>query len=206
MWAMKSYDAIILGAGAAGLMCAAAAAQRGRRVLVLDHAKKPGEKILISGGGRCNFTNRYVTPANFLSSNPRFCISALKRYTQHDFIALVERYGIAYHEKTKGQLFCDNSAKEIVAMLLDEAADATVQTSTTIAHIRRGEGDAPVYTIETDNGSFEAPALVIATGGPAIPQMGASGFAYDVARQFGLNVIEPRAGLVPLTFDDETMD
>lgn len=202
---MQNFDVIILGAGAAGLMCAARAARRGRRVIVLDHARKPGEKILISGGGRCNFTNRHLSPANFLSDNPRFCISALKRYTQYDFIDLVERYGIAYHERDHGQLFCDTSARDIVAMLLDEARDATVQTSTNVQSVERTEGDGPRFRIATDRGNYGADAVVVATGGPAIPQMGASGFAYDIARQFGLNVIEPRAGLVPLTFDDATM-
>lgn len=201
-----SYDTIILGAAAAGLMCAAVAAQRGRRVLVLDHAKKPGEKILIPGGGRCNFTNRHVTPANFLSQNPRFCISALKRYTQDDFIALVERHGIAYHERDHGQLFCDHSAKDIVAMLLDEAGDAEVRCATTINAVTRTDGPEARFEVETIGGTFDAPAVVVATGGPAIPQMGASGFAYDLAKQFGLNVIEPRAGLVPLTFNDQTME
>ena len=202
---MQNFDVIILGAGAAGLMCAARAARRGRRVIVLDHARKPGEKILISDGGRCNFTNRHLSPANFLSDNPRFCISALKRYTQYDFIDLVERYGIAYHERDHGQLFCDTSARDIVAMLLDEARDATVQTSTNVQSVERTEGDGPRFRIATDRGNYGADAVVVATGGPAIPQMGASGFAYDIARQFGLNVIEPRAGLVPLTFDDATM-
>ncbi|MEQ8441981.1 MAG: NAD(P)/FAD-dependent oxidoreductase [Alphaproteobacteria bacterium] len=202
---MQNFDVIILGAGAAGLMCAARAARRGRRVIVLDHARKPGEKILISGGGRCNFTNRHLSPANFLSDNPHFCISALKRYTQYDFIDLVERYGIAYHERDHGQLFCDTSARDIVAMLLDEARDATVQTSTNVQSVERTEGDGPRFRVATDRGNYGADAVVVATGGPAIPQMGASGFAYDIARQFGLNVIEPRAGLVPLTFDDVTM-
>ena len=204
--AMESCDAIVLGAGAAGLMCAATASQRGRRVVGVDHAKKPGEKILISGGGRCNFTNRSVSPANFLSANPRFCTSALKTYTEEDFIALVERYGIAYHERDHGQLFCDRSARDIVAMLMAEAANASVRTSTTIQAVTRTEtenaNDPAMYRVETNGGTIEAPVLVVATGGPAIPQMGATGFAYDVARQFGLNVIEPRAGLVPLTFDD----
>ena len=203
---MESCDAIVLGAGAAGLMCAATASQRGRRVVGVDHAKKPGEKILISGGGRCNFTNRSVSPANFLSANPRFCTSALKTYTEEDFIALVERYGIAYHERDHGQLFCDRSARDIVAMLMAEAANASVRTSTTIQAVTRTEtenaNDPAMYRVETNGGTIEAPVLVVATGGPAIPQMGATGFAYDVARQFGLNVIEPRAGLVPLTFDD----
>lgn len=202
---MQSYDVIVLGAGAAGLMCAAVATRRGRRVLVLDHAKKPGEKILISGGGRCNFTNLDVTPANFLSRNPHFCKSALKRYTQYDFIDLVERYGIAYHKKDHGQLFCDRSAKDIVAMLLAEADGADVCTRTSIQAVSRPDPETRAFRVETDDGIFEAESLVMATGGPAIPQMGATGFAYDVARQFGLGIVEPRAGLVPLTFDAETL-
>ena len=202
---MKSYDVIILGAGAAGLMCSAGAAKRGKSVLLIDHAKKVGEKIRISGGGRCNFTNRDVTPANFLSNNPRFCISALKRYTQYDFIDLVERYGIAYHEKTLGQLFCDNSSQDIISLLISEAGDTEIQTATSVSNISRAEGSPPSYTVTTDRGIFETPALVIATGGPAIPQLGATGYAYEVARQFGLNVIEPRPALVPLTFDAQTM-
>ncbi|WP_332817717.1 NAD(P)/FAD-dependent oxidoreductase [Sphingopyxis sp.] len=192
------FDAIVLGAGAAGLMCAAVAGQRGRRVLLLDHADAVGKKILISGGGRCNFTNVNTTPDRFISSNPHFAKSALARYTPADFIALVERHGIAYHEKTLGQLFCDGSAKQIVAMLLDECAKGGVD-------IRRGE---VVRQIDHADGTFRgtfgnfrftAPALVIATGGPSIPQMGATGFAYDLARQFGLKVVEPRPALVPLT-------
>lgn len=202
---MKSYDVIVLGAGAAGLMCAAGAVKRGRRVLVLDHAKKPGEKILISGGGRCNFTNLHTTPANFLSRNPHFCKSALKRYTQYDFIDLVEKYGIAYHEKDLGQLFCDHSAKDIVAMLLTEAEGAEVRTRTAIRAVAKPDPAVRAFQVETEDGDFEAESLVVATGGPAIPQMGASGFAYEVAAQFGIGVVEPRAGLVPLTFDDQTL-
>lgn len=202
---MKSFDVIVLGAGAAGLMSAAAATRRGRRVLVLDHAKKPGEKILISGGGRCNFTNLDVTPANFLSRNPHFCKSALKRYTQYDFIDLIERYGIAYHEKDHGQLFCDKSAKDVVAMLLSEADGAEVRTRTTIHAVEKPDPKVQAFRVETDDGAFESESLIVATGGPAIPQMGATGFAYDVARQFGLAIVEPRAGLVPLTFDNDTL-
>ena len=191
---MKDYDAIVLGAGAAGLMCAAVAGQRGRRVLVIDHAEKAGKKILISGGGRCNFTNTGTAPDRFLSANPHFARSALARYTPADFLALVERYGIAWHEKTLGQLFCDGSARQIVAMLLDECDKGAVDFAF----------GRPVGAVDHADGRFriddaQAPALVIATGGPSIPKMGASGFAYDLARQFGLKVVEPRPALVPLT-------
>ncbi|QKG72601.1 BaiN/RdsA family NAD(P)/FAD-dependent oxidoreductase [Erythrobacter mangrovi] len=196
-----SYDAIVLGAGAAGLMCAARAGQRGRRVLVLEKAEAPGKKILISGGGRCNFTNIGAGPANYLSANPHFAKSALARYTPRDFLELVESYDIAWHEKTLGQLFCDGSAKQVVAMLLEECAKGGVE-------LRCGEGIASVahdgdFTVTTQNGSYTAPALVIATGGPSIPKMGATGFAYDLARQFGLKVVEPRPALVPLTLGGE---
>ncbi len=195
------YDAIILGAGAAGLMCAARAGQRGRRVLVLEKAEAPGKKILISGGGRCNFTNIGAGPTNYLSANPHFAKSALARYTPRDFLELVESYGIAWHEKTLGQLFCDGSAKQIVAMLLEECAKGGVE-------LRCGEEIAAVthdgsFTVTTQTGSYTAPALVIATGGPSIPKMGATGFAYDLARQFGLKVVEPRPALVPLTLGGE---
>lgn len=192
------FDAIVLGAGAAGLMCAATAGQRGRRVLLLDHADAIGKKILISGGGRCNFTNVHTAPDRFISANPHFAKSALARYTPADFIALVERHGIAYHEKTLGQLFCDGSAKQIVAMLLEECAKGGVD-------VRAGQ---PVGEVTHAHGKFgvqfgdqhvSAPNLVIATGGPSIPKMGATGFAYDLARQFGLKVVEPRPALVPLT-------
>jgi len=193
-----TYDAIVLGAGAAGLMCAAVAGARGRRVLLLDHADAVGKKILISGGGRCNFTNVNTAPDRFLSANPHFAKSALARYTPADFIALVERHGIAYHEKTLGQLFCDGSAKQIVAMLLDEAAKAgvDVRTGQPVNDVTHADGK---FTVRFGDQSFAAPALVIATGGPSIPKMGATGFAYDLARQFGLKVVEPRPALVPLT-------
>lgn len=193
----QDYDAIILGAGAAGLMCAARAGRRGRRVLVLEKAEAPGKKILISGGGRCNFTNIGAGPANYLSTNPHFAKSALARYTPRDFLDLVEDYGIAWHEKTLGQLFCDGSAKQIVAMLLAECAKGPVE-------VRCGEAIAIVshegrFVVTTNTGAFRASTLVIATGGPSIPKMGATGFAYDLARQFGLKVVEPRPALVPLT-------
>lgn len=197
---MTGYDVIIIGAGAAGLMCAGRAAGRGRRVLVIEKSARIGEKIRISGGGRANFTNRHASPANYLSDNPRFCVSALARYTQNDFIALVEKHGIAYHERDHGQLFCDDSAQQIIDMLRAEAQGATIMTATTVVSITRTGQD---FAVESDRGVFAAPRLVIATGGPSIPKMGASGFGYDVARQFGLNVVPTRAGLVPLTFDPE---
>ncbi len=194
------HDAIILGGGAAGLFCAAKAGQRGRNVLVLERAGTVGKKILISGGGRCNFTNIGASPANYLSSNRHFAKSALSRYTARDFLDLVEKHGIAWHEKTLGQLFCDGSAKQIVEMLLDECAagpgTVDIRCNEDVASVTR---DASGYTVATQNGTFTAPALVLATGGPSIPKMGASDFAYRLARQFGLKVIEPRPALVPLT-------
>ncbi len=199
---LKNYDVIIIGAGGAGLMCAAEAGKRGRTVLVLDHAKTAAEKVRISGGGRCNFTNLYTTPANFLSENPRFCISALRSYTQHDFIEMVRRYEISFHEKTLGQLFCDESSQEIIQMLLSECHDARakVQTNTSVERIREVDGD---FEITTDQGTYIGESLVIATGGKSIPKMGATGFGYDIAHQFGLSIIEPRPALVPLTFSDQ---
>ena len=194
------YDAIILGAGGAGLFCAGIAAQRGKRVLVLDHAASPGEKIRISGGGRCNFTNLHATAADFLSANPHFAKSALRRYTCHDFIALVEKHGIAWHEKTLGQLFCDGSSRQIVQLLLDEARDATIQLATTVTAVEKTVGG---FRVSTDKGAYEAASLVIATGGPSIPKMGATGFAYDLAKQFGLSVIAPKPALVPLVFSTQ---
>jgi predicted Rossmann fold flavoprotein len=192
------YDAIILGAGGAGLMCAAVAGQRGRRVLLIDHAPEAGRKILISGGGRCNFTNLHVAPDRYLSANPHFARSALSRYTAADFIALVDRYGIAWHEKTLGQLFCDGSARQIVAMLLEECAAGGValHLGDAIRDIRHAEC---LYGVDYGERTATAPALVIATGGPSIPKLGATGFAYDLARRFGLKVVEPRPALVPLT-------
>jgi predicted Rossmann fold flavoprotein len=201
--ATEAFDVIILGAGAAGLMCALTAGQRGRKVLLLDHADRVGAKILISGGGRCNFTNLYCAPDRFLSSNPDFCKSALGRYTQHDFISLVERHGIPYHEKTLGQLFCDGSARAIVAMLLAECAQGGVdiRVGHTVTDISRADG----FCLETSHGGFTASALVLATGGLSIPKMGATGFAYEVARRFGLGVIEPLPGLVPLKAPPEAL-
>ncbi len=197
---VTSYDVIILGAGGAGLMAAATAGQRGRSVLVLDHATRLGEKIRISGGGRCNFTNIHTTPANFLSANEHFCKSALRGYTPQDFVALVEKHGIAWHEKTLGQLFCDGSATQIVDLLLAEcaAAGAVVQGSTRITAVAHGPDG---FTVATDRGEYRCRSLVVATGGLSIPKIGATGLGYDIARQFGLNVVEPRPGLVPLTFD-----
>lgn len=200
---VNNYDVIVLGAGAAGLMCAGVAGQRGLRVAVLERAEAPGKKILISGGGRCNFTNLGAGPANYLSANPHFAKSALARYTPADFIALVDRYGIAWHEKTLGQLFCDGSARQIVAMLLAEcpADKVDVICNADVSAVARG--DDGEFTVTASGESYSAPALVIATGGPSIPKMGATGFAYDLARQFGLKVVEPRPALVPLTLGGE---
>ena len=193
------HEVVVIGAGAAGLMCAITAGARGREVLVLDHANKVGKKILMSGGGRCNFTNTGTTPAQYLSANPHFCKSALARYTPADFIALVDRHGIAWHEKELGQLFCDDSAKRIVRMLLDECAavDAQVRTHCTVERIDRVAGGG--FRLKTTLGTIECASLVIATGGLSIPSMGASGFGYEVARRFGHDVLPTRAGLVPLT-------
>lgn len=194
-----AVDVLVLGAGAAGLMCAIEAGRRGRRVVVLDQSAQPAEKIRISGGGRCNFTNLHTTPANFLSANPRFCVSALRRYGPPDFIALVKKHGIAFHEKTLGQLFCDGRSQQIIDMLLSEAAAAGVvlRLGQTIRAIAKPDDR---FAVETDAGRLTATALVVATGGPSIPKMGSSGFGYEVARQFGLAVIVPRPALVPLTF------
>jgi predicted Rossmann fold flavoprotein len=197
---LDQFDVVVVGAGAAGMMCAIEAGKRGRRVLVLDHAQAPGEKIRISGGGRCNFTNLRTAPEAFLSGNPRFCISALKRYRPADFIALVERHGIAWHEKTLGQLFCDGSARQIIEMLVGEMrqAGAELRLSTTVERIERAE---PGFRLAAGGRAVACAALVIATGGKSIPKMGATGFAYEVARQFGLRVTETRPALVPLTFE-----
>ena len=194
------YDAIVLGAGGAGLLAAATAGQAGARVLVLDHADKAGKKILISGGGRCNFTNTGTEPECFLSDNPHFAKSALSRYTQWDFLALVERHGIDWHEKTLGQLFCDGSARQIVAMLLDECArgGVDVRLSTQLGAVIHADGQFRVA-------GASAPQLVIATGGPSIPKMGATGVAYDIARQFGLGLVAPRPALVPFTLGGDDM-
>ena len=195
----RHYDAIVIGAGAAGLMCAITAGRRGLRVLVLDHANKVGKKILMSGGGRCNFTNTGTAPANYLSANPHFCKSALARYTPGQFIELVERHGIKYHEKELGQLFCDESSKLIVKLLLDECAAAGVEVRTLCSIEQVVHGDSGDFRLRTSQGSFSAPALVVACGGLSIPSMGASGFGYQLAKQFGHDVLPTRAGLVPLT-------
>lgn len=195
------YDAIILGAGAAGLMCALTAGQRGRRVLLVDHADAPGKKILISGGGRCNFTNIGTTPDRYLSQNPHFMKSALGRYTAQDFLDLVERHRIAWHEKTLGQLFCEGSARQIVDMLLDECARGQVEIW--LGDAPRVEHADARWQIACGKRVATAPALVLATGGPSIPKLGATGFAYDFARRFGLKVVEPRPALVPLTLSGE---
>jgi predicted Rossmann fold flavoprotein len=192
-------DVLIVGAGAAGMMCAIEAGRRGRSVLAVDHAAAPGEKIRISGGGRCNFTNRGTSPKNFLSQNPRFCISALARYTQHDFIALVDRHRIAWHEKALGQLFCDGSARQIIAMLTEEMdrAGARLALETSVEDIAKTENG---FAVRLSSGTVACRSLVIASGGKSIPKMGATGFAYEVAERFGLRIVAPRPALVPLTF------
>ncbi len=197
----QNFDALILGGGAAGLMCAMEAGNRGRRVAVLEHADRVGKKILISGGGRCNFTNIHCTPENFLSSNSHFAKSALARYTPADFIALVENHRIRYHEKTLGQLFCDGSAREIVAMLEQEcqAAKVNIIFNAKIREVRQSSG----FVVRTENGEFSAPVLVVATGGLSIPKIGATSFGYDLARQFGLRIRPTRPGLVPLLLDSD---
>ena len=202
---MRSTDVVIIGAGAAGLMCAMTAAARGRDVLLIDHANKAGKKILMSGGGRCNFTNMYAEPANFFSQNPHFCKSALARYSPWDFIALVERHGIPYHEKKLGQLFCDNRSRDIRDMLLTECAQAGVDLAldTSVREIERAETG---YALVTDLGPVTCSSLVIATGGLSIPTLGATGFGYDVARRFGHTVLSTRAGLVPFTTAGELKD
>lgn len=199
---MPDHDLIIIGAGAAGLMCAVESHKRGRRVLILERAEKPAQKIRISGGGRANFTNLHVSPSNFLSDNPRFCVSALNRYTPADFIALIEKHNIAFHERDHGQLFCDGSAQQIIDMLIEEAQGIALKTSAAITGIAKNDNG---FTVTTHDDAFTAASLVIATGGPSIPKMGSSTFGYDVARQFGLGVIDPRPGLVPLTFDPGTL-
>jgi predicted Rossmann fold flavoprotein len=197
----SNLDALVLGAGAAGLLCAIEAGKRGRRVAVLEHGGQTGRKILISGGGRCNFTNIHCTSDQFLSSNPHFAKSALARYTPRDFLALVEKHRIRYHEKTLGQLFCDRSARDITGMLLAEckAAGVKILLNCTVREIRR----TTAFTVETSRGNFEAPALVVATGGLSVPKIGATDFGYRIARQFGLRIQECRPALVPFTFSAE---
>ncbi|ESX95471.1 NAD(P)/FAD-dependent oxidoreductase [Mesorhizobium sp. LNJC405B00] len=202
---MQSYDVVVIGAGAAGMMCAIEAGKRGRSVLVLDHAAKPGEKIRISGGGRCNFTNIHTSPKNFISGNPHFCISALSRYTQGDFIALVERHGIAYHEKTLGQLFCDGSARQVIDMLVSDMQDWGVELALS-TEVRNVSKTADGFVLTLSAGSVACNSLVVACGGKSIPKMGASGFGYELAAQFGLAVVETRPALVPLTFDARTLE
>jgi predicted Rossmann fold flavoprotein len=203
---MQTVDVVVIGAGAAGMMCAIEAAKRGRSVLILDHAQAPGEKIRISGGGRSNFTNLHVTKANYLSQNPSFCISALRRYTQRDFIGLIEAAGIAYHERSHGQLFCDGSATQIVELLVGMLKNhgARLKLGTSVSKIEKtGEG----FSLILDpGGQIACQSLVVACGGKSIPKMGATGFGYEIAQQFGLRIIEPRPALVPLTLDPILLD
>ncbi len=199
---MTETDVIIIGAGASGLMCAIEAGKRGRQVIVLDHANKAGKKILMSGGGRCNFTNYSIDPDNFISNNPHFCKSALSRYTQWDFLAFIARYQIPYHERDHGQLFCNDSAKDILTLLLKECADVgvIVQLNTHIEYIEQLNNR---FHFKTDNGTFSSQSLVVATGGLSIPKMGATPLGYKIAQQFGINIVPTRAGLVPLTLQPE---
>jgi predicted Rossmann fold flavoprotein len=203
--ALEDFDVVVLGAGAAGMMCAIEAGKRGRSVLIVDHAKAPGEKIRISGGGRCNFTNVNTAPANFLSANPKFCVSALRRYRPADFIALVQKYGIAFHEKTLGQLFCDGSAKQVIEMLLTEMDKVGVKLrlETEVKGVAKdGEG----WRVSFAHGPVTCRSVVVATGGKSIPKMGATGLGYEIAQQFGLNIVETRPALVPLTFEVKTLE
>ncbi|MBF0664104.1 MAG: aminoacetone oxidase family FAD-binding enzyme, partial [Brevundimonas sp.] len=197
----EQVDVLIVGAGAAGMMCAIEAGRRGRSVRLIDHARAPGEKIRISGGGRCNFTNLGTGPANFLGENPRFATSALKRFTPHDFVKRVDRAGIAWHEKTLGQLFCDDSARQIIRMLADDLREAGVRLSLGVGVARVGRSGDAFEAALSDGSTVRAASLVLATGGKSIPKMGATGWAYDTARAFGLRVTETRPALVPLTFE-----
>jgi predicted Rossmann fold flavoprotein len=201
---MKFFDTVIIGAGAAGLMCAATAGARGKKVLLVDHAKSVGEKIRISGGGRCNFTNINTAAKNFISNNPHFCVSALKRFTPQDFIALVKKHQIAFHEKTLGQLFCDISSKQMIEMLLKECADAGVEIllEKQVSEIKKSEN---LFEMKIGDEAFQSTSLVIATGGPSIPKMGATTFGYEIARQFKLKIIQPIPALVPLTFEEKLL-
>lgn len=199
---MEQVDIAILGAGAAGLFCAGSAVGQGRRVVVLDHARKPGEKIRISGGGRCNFTNLATAPDRFLSDNPRFAASALSRFGPRDFVALVDRAGIAWHEKTQGQLFCDGRSTQIIDMLLHRMRGAELRLETAVSGVTR---QADGFVVQTGRGALRAARVIVATGGKSIPKMGASGIAYDIARDFGLRLVPPRAGLVPLTFAEQDL-
>lgn len=200
---MKTVDVLIVGAGASGLMCAIEAGRRGRQVLLIDHSEAPAEKIRISGGGRCNFTNIHAGPKNFLSANPHFCKSALARYTPQDFLSRVEAAGIAWHEKTLGQLFCDDSSQQIIDMLLEDCRDAgvTLKSGEEVSSIEKSDAG---FQVEGTFGPLTASSVVIASGGRSIPKMGASGFGYKIAEQFELRLIDHRPGLVPLTFDDKT--
>jgi len=202
---LETVDIVVIGAGAAGMMCAIEAAKRGRSVLVVDHAKAAGEKIRISGGGRCNFTNFYASPKNYLSQNQHFCISAMSRYTQRDFIALVERHRIAYHEKTLGQLFCDGSALQIIEMLLGEMKrhGARLKLGCSVSSV---EKSAQGFSLQLSDGPVRCRSLVVACGGKSIPKMGATGFGYDIATQFGLRIVETRPALVALTFEPNTLE
>ncbi|MBX7044942.1 MAG: NAD(P)/FAD-dependent oxidoreductase [Ignavibacteria bacterium] len=191
---MNSYDVIIIGAGAAGLFAAVIASQKGKSVLVLEHSEKPGKKILISGGGRCNFTNLYASPENYISQNPHFCKSALARYTQHDFIELVEKHKIAYHEKKLGQLFCDGSSKQIVDMLMKESKGAELKINCKVNSVEKENS----FVVKTSLGKFESGSVIIASGGLSIPKMGATAFGYKIAKQFGINIVETKPALVPL--------
>jgi predicted Rossmann fold flavoprotein len=202
--ALMKWDVVVIGAGAAGMMCAAVAGQRGRKVLVLESAKAPGEKVRISGGGRCNFTNLHASPAQFLSANPHFCISALNRYRAADFIALVDRHGIRWHERTLGQLFCDGSAVQIIDMLLAEMKEAGVRLNAKVQYVEKTPDG---FTLQVDNGEvLECGALVVASGGKSIPKMGATDYGYRLAQQFGVRVTQTRPALVPLTFDGELLE
>jgi predicted Rossmann fold flavoprotein len=202
---LDTFDVVVIGAGAAGMMCAAEAGKRGRSVLILDHAAKPGEKIRISGGGRCNFTNLHAAPANYISQNPGFCISALRRYTQRDFIALIESYGIAYHEKTLGQLFCDGSSRQVVDMMLTEMKQAGVELRLGTS-VERVEKNAEGFQLRLSQGAAQCSSLVVASGGKSIPKMGATGFGYDLAQQFGLSIVETRPALVPFTLEPTMLE
>lgn len=201
---MKQYDVVILGAGAAGMMCAIEAGRRGRQVLVVEHAKNPGEKIRISGGGRCNFTNLHAGPDNFLSANPHFCKSALKRYTQYDFIDLIAGAGIAYHEKTRGQLFCDGSSRQVVELLVGmmTAANVDLALKTAVESVEKSDDG---FRLNLSTGTVSCRSVVVATGGKSIPKMGATSFGYRIAGQFGLAITDTRPALVPLTFDQQML-
>jgi predicted Rossmann fold flavoprotein len=200
----KNYDVVIIGAGAAGLMCAGVAGKRGRNVLLVDHAKSVGEKIRISGGGRCNFTNLFTSPSNFISKNSHFCVSALQRFTQNDFINLVKKHQIAFHEKTLGQLFCDVSSRQIIEMLLKECAEGNVEIHLE-SKVEEVKKSGNIFELKIKNEEINCQSLVIATGGLSIPKMGATGFGYDVARQFGLKIIQTIPALVPFTLDEKTL-